>query len=147
MSKRLKVCIKQSKAYHLAITQSSANNCSMVWVRQDSTSYLKKVCAATTTLLNQLGSRCKKYKISIEKDNEDDNIDDEDYFKVVEEKEEEMIKVVEEKEEENNNDNDYDTDDKESFLLEPSVVIFSSLATKYYVVTIKWLKELGNYKL
>ena len=65
---------------------------------------------------------------------EDDNADDKDYFEVVEEKEEEVIEVVEEEEEEekdndNDNDNDnYNADDKESFLLDPSVVVFSTTA-------------------
>ena len=61
---------------------------------------------------------------------EDDNADDKDYFEVVEEKEEEVIEVVEEEEEEekdNDNDND-NADDKESFLLDPSVVVFSTTA-------------------
>ena len=64
-----------------------------------------------------------------------------------------MIKVVEEKEEEedndnDNDDNDNDIDEKESFLLDSSViVVFSPTATMLHAGIIKWLKELDNYKL
>ena len=73
---------------------------------------------------------------------EDKDIDNEDYFKVVEEKEdkEDFFEVVEEKKKEDNKENLAD----EGILSDPSVMVLSSLATKKYIGTIKWLKELDK---
>ena len=42
---------------------------------------------------------------------------------------------------------DIDDDADDAVTLDPSVMIFSTMATKYHIGTIKWLKELGKCKL
>ena len=153
MKKDLSICIKQSKADYLAIVQSTIDDCSMVQIRSDSAGYIEKVCATSNTPLDQLGSRRKKHKISTEKDdNADDNADN----KVVEEEEKEDDDDDDDNDDDDNHvdidddDNDMvNTDDNtdDDMTLGPSVVIFSTMATKYHIGTIKWLKELDKYKL
>ena len=67
----------------------------MVWVRWDSSGYLKKICPRSIALLNQLGSQYKKCKVSIEEDNDADNKEDDDADDKVAEEEEEEEEVIE----------------------------------------------------